>query len=666
MASATQTPDGKHYVEYEEYVDFQLEKTRANIKLNDILTTLAALGVAVLGYLLAFVVLDQWIIPGGFGYGARVALLAVLASGVLGILARRVLWPILRRVHPIYAARVIERSDPKLKSNLVNFVDVRQANMQSAPVVLKAMQKRAAVELSHIDVEQAVDRRPLLRIACALLAVVVVSSLYIVLSPKDAFSSIRRALLPTAPIAVATETTIDEVEPGDVQVAARSHPAVKAMVRGKAVDHVEIQFTTADHKFVDQPVPMKRPTQPGSPWEGQLNGDNNGKGLLQSLTYRIVGGDARTRDYTITVIQPPSAHVDEVHYVFPSYMQLEQKTTEGGPIDGWEGALVTLNATANMPVKTAKLILTDTEDRSAKGEEYRMQVTDGTKLSQTIKLEFRQDGTSARFYHIEVETAKGEVDPDPTYSTYRVRPDQRPEVALLAPSSSDLTMPANGIIPLVIQAADPDFLLRSITLKAERNGDAFPDRRLFDDQVLGQTFRGDHEFRLEPLRLNEGDTIQFWIEAKDNKQPTANRANTPRINVHIGRPVKIEEVEEALAEEKKKQKEQLGEAKNQLNDEGDQDAQEDVAGDGKEDAPSQRADQVPDEPSRKIEKRPLEDEAADPAEPGNEEEVLQKDPLGDQQILERLLEKQRREQAQQQQEKQQERGQEEQQQDAGG
>src|SRR6516225_3993961 len=224
MATTTESPrpDAQHYVDYEEYVDFQLEKTRSSIKLTDIFTTLTALAVAVIGYLLVFVVLDQWVIDGGFGYAARVGLLGVLAAVVLGTLTWRVLLPVIRRVHPLYAARVIERSDPNLKSNLVNFVDVREANAQSAPVVLKAMQKRAAVELSHIDVEEAVDRKPLLRIAYALLAVVVVCALYIIFSPKDPFASVRRALLPTAAIEVATETTISDVDPGDRDVPART------------------------------------------------------------------------------------------------------------------------------------------------------------------------------------------------------------------------------------------------------------------------------------------------------------------------------------------------------------------------------------------------------------------------------------------------------------
>ena len=643
--------DSKHYVEYEEYVDFQLEKTRSIVKRTDILTTVTTLTVAVIAYLFAFVVFDQWIIEGGFGYAARVVLLGLLLSYVTGMLVWRVLFPLLRQVNPLYAARVIERSDPQLKSNLVNFVDVKLSNAESAPMVLKSMQKRAAVELSHIDVEEAVDHRPLLRVAYALLAVVIVAAAYIVWSPKGTLASVMRALLPTAPIEVATETTITEVNPNDdTDVPARTVVTIEADVKGKDANHAQILYTTNDHKYVDQTVEMRRIDENLHRFRGVLNGEN-GRGLLQSLTYRIVAGDAHTRDYVINVIQPPGARLDEVQYVFPTYMQLEEKTTSGGDIDGWEGAVVTVKATANVPVKSAMIVLSDTEDVHAKGEEITMQVTDGTKLSASWKLEFRPDGTSARFYHVQVKTDKGEVDPDPTQYTLRIRPDQRPDVAMLAPTG-DLLMPANGIIPLVIQASDPDFQLRSITLKAERNGEAFADQRLFEDQDLGQSYRGKTDFRLEPLRLTAGDSVLFWIEVKDNKQPTANRANTPRIKVEIGKPVSAAEAQQQLAEEKEKQQDQIASEKGANNPEEMAKKQSREAGEEtKPDEGQPKKDRL--EPGdekafdkKQPQKQRDQDGSADDAsqDPGNKADRRPQEPVTEEEALQRLLQKQQKEQ----------------------
>lgn len=567
------TPATKQYVDYDEYVDFQIEKARSHIKATDIFTTITLLLAAFVGYLLVFVVFDQWVLEAGFSDWARSALLAVVLLAIGATLVRRVILPIVRRIHPLYAARMIEKADPKLKSNLLNFVDLQRAEgSEPAPDVLRAMQKRAAVELSHIDVDEAIDRRPLLRMAYALLGVVVVSALYIVFSPKDPFASVRRALLPTASIAVATETTIGEVTPGDDRVPARTQLTVEADVRGRDAERVQILVTTSDHKEVDQPVEMRR-IDPDLPrFRGVLNGEN-GRGLLQSLTYSIVAGDARTRAFQIEVIQPPSARVDDVHLAFPSYMQFDERTTAGGGIDGWEGATVTVRATANMPVKSAVVVMTDTEDAHAKGEEITMQVADGTKLSAKWKLEFRSDGTCAHFYHVQLKTAKGETDPEPTVHPLRIRPDQRPDVALISPVG-DLTgeraRPANAIIPLLIQAVDPDFLLRSIRLRAERNGEEIVNEPLFENRELGQAIRGTHDWNLGALKpnLRPGEMVQFWIEVRDNKQPTANRAVTPRVNLEIRPEKSADEVRKDLAAEKHEQAEQLARADEQKNDGG--------------------------------------------------------------------------------------------------
>ncbi|MBS0263183.1 MAG: hypothetical protein JSS02_14660, partial [Planctomycetes bacterium] len=558
-AARSRSSDSTKYVEYEEYVDFQIEKTRAIVKRTDILMTLMALAVLIVGYLLIFVVCDQWVLEGGFSDSSRLILLGVMLAIVVGVLVKRVALPLLRQVHPLYAARVIEKSDPQFQSNLVNFVDVRLANADGSPSVLKSMQKRAAVGLSHIDVEEAVDHRPLLKLSYVLLGVVIVSAAYIFMSPKDVFVSVRRALFPTSSIAVATKTTIDEVEPGHRDVPARTRQTVTAVIRGEEADQAQILFTTADRKYVDEPVKMRRETEGLAKFVGELNGEN-GKGLLQSLTYRIVAGDARTPEYTINVIQPPSARVDEVQYVYPKYTELGEKTNLGGDLDAWEGTNVTVRATANMPVANARIVLTDTDDRSEKGEEISMQVTDGTSLSATFKLEFRSDGTAPRFYHIRVRTEdqrKDDFDTDATHYAIRVRPDRSPEVAVLDPTG-DLSRPANAVIPLVVQATDPDFKVRSIVLRATRQGESLfnHDVKLFEDDLPARSLTGKYQLRLEPLQLKSGDKIQVWIEAKDNKQPTANLSRTTPINILIEKAASPEEVQKQLARDEQNQQEQ--------------------------------------------------------------------------------------------------------------
>lgn len=636
MASTpdSETPVTQQYVDFDEYVDFHVAKTRTNIKRTEIFTALIWMGTLFLLYLLAFVVLDQWVIAEGFSIRTRAIMLTVIMAVEVFLFVRSVLLPSLKTVNALYAARIIESAEPGLKSNLVNFVDLQSSGMTAPQNMLRAMEKRAAVELSHIDVDHAVDHRPLLRILYTLLVVGILSCLYIVLSPKDVFVSLRRALLPATSVAVATQTTISEVTPGDDRVPARGILTVEADIRGKLPERVNLSYTTADHKFVDQVVEMRRIDEASPRFRGVINGEN-GRGLLQSLTYMVVAGDARSPQYSIQVIQPPSAKVEELHYTFPSYMELAAKTQPGGEIDGWEGATLQLRATTNMPVKAAKLVFTDTDELHAKGEEMRLQIVDGTKLAAEWKLAFRSDGTFPRFYHIECTTPKGETDPDPTQYGIKIRPDLPPEIALLAPTG-DLELPANGVVPIVVQAADPDFLLRLMTLRAEQNGEPLVDQRLFEDQRLGQAFRGAYDFALEPLKLKPGSTIQFWVEAKDNKQPIANRKNTPRLNIKILAPVSPQESKQQLAAEKQKQQDQLASANDAQNAEGKEKPE------GMRDSPAEeknRDEKNPKDPeSREPRQTPAQspDEKANPPEE-NASEKKKTDGQDDADVLKELL-----------------------------
>ena len=558
------------YVDFDDYVDFHLNKTRQNIKSTELFTTLGWLATLDVGYLLAFVVADHWLIDGGFSLLPRVLMLAVVLAVTVGVLVWKVILPWSHQISALYAAKAIESADSHLKGNLLNYVDLQQAGVAASPAVAKAMEKRAAVELQKVDVEQAVDRRPLLRAAYVLLGVVVTACLYTVISPKDVLTSMKRALLPMTSTHVATQTIISDVTPGDESVPARTLLTVEADIRGQVPDEVRILVTTADRQEVNQPVEMRRVDEGLPRFRGTISGEN-GRGVLQNLTYRIVAGDARSPEYTINVVQPPSVKVDGVAYVHPAYMRLENKSTGGGHIEGWEGTEVALTATANMPLKSAKIVFSDTEQRPAQAETESVTITGGTQLTAKWKLAFRADGTYPKFFRIDCATSDNRSDPEPTLYTIKIRPDQPPEVALLSPTG-DLQMPANGTVPLLFQATDPDFLLRWITLHAEKDGQPLlvPPEHLLDDGEPRQSVRGSYDFALVPLNLKSGDVIQYWLEATDNRKPSPNSKRTPKQIIKIVDPVTPDEAKQQLAKEKEKQQDQLANADDARNPDRDQ------------------------------------------------------------------------------------------------
>ena len=97
-----------------------------------------------------------------------------------------------------------------------------------------------------------------------------------------------------------------------------------------------------------------------------------------------------------------------------------------------------------------------------------------------------------------------------------IRPDQKPEVALLAPTA-DLDMPANGVdSPHHSGRPIPIFCCGRSCSRLKRKGDAFPDEKLFESELPRQFVRGSDYFAAQSTlrNLNAGDTIQFWIEVE--------------------------------------------------------------------------------------------------------------------------------------------------------
>jgi collagen type III alpha len=469
----------KNYAEFDEYISYQLQKTQTGIRSTDIFTALCGAAVFVVSYLLVFVIFDHWVVTGGFGPGMRIILLSGLLIGTLVWLGWKVVWPFFRRVNSLYAARALEQASPDLKSTLINYVDLRSANRDVSPAIIESMERRAAVTLSHAEVDDAIDRSTLLRLSYALLTAVVLFSVYAVASPKKVWPSIVRIFAPGSEVSVSTQTTFLKVDPGDTTILAREFLTITADLSGEVPQEVTLLYTTADGQFVDEPSPMREVEAGLKRYRCILKG-NSGEGLLQGLSYRIVAGDASTRTYNVKVSQPPSATVTSLHYSFPDYMELPPEQPIGSGIDTWEGTHIQITATANMPVSSARLQFSDEAEFPARCEEMLMTVADdGVTLTPSKPWQpiIRDDGTYPGFYRIQCRTRDGATDPAPVVHSIRLQADQKPDASTLQPNR-DMEVAANAIVPLLIQASDPDFRLSRVILRMKNGSRSLADRPL--------------------------------------------------------------------------------------------------------------------------------------------------------------------------------------------
>jgi hypothetical protein len=70
-------------------------------------------------------------------------------------------------------------------------------------------------------------------------------------------------------------------------------------------------------------------------------------------------------------------------------------------------------------------------------------------------------------------------DDPPASIPFTIRPDTAPEVGFVDPSG-DIERPANAVVPLVYKARDPDFQLRYVTLRVEKDGEELQSYQLFE------------------------------------------------------------------------------------------------------------------------------------------------------------------------------------------
>ena len=537
------------YADADEFIQYQLEKARSRIKATDLLTAGVLAGLLLVGYVLTFTLLDHWVVDGGFGAWTRAILLAVILILCGAILFRYVVRPWFRRIHPLYAARMLDQSSEQLQGSLLALVDLQTAGHKSDGAIHRTLEKRAAVTLAEVHVDEAIDRRLLTRMGTALFIITLMTCVYAVLSPKS-ISLLRPFTL--AKTSVATRTVIEAVQPGNAFVPAGSHVEFVADLAGVIPEAVRVLYSTSDRRFVDEPLTM-RTTDDEHRFRILMVGEGD-RGIRQDLTYRIEAGDATSETYTITVEQPPTSHVTEIHYVYPAYMDLPDRTDSTGAIEAWEDTTLTVLAESSEPVREAVLQMSDDSAFTVRGEELQMAI-DGTKLSVNWKLTHREDGTFPKFYRIQVMDSEGQKDLEPAVYPVDVRRDQPPVLKLIDPTR-DLQVAANAIVPLLVEAEDPDFLLRSVTLHYAVNGKLIqPSEVLLDAFQTGLTknWTGTWDFQLKPLNLNPGDVVTFHLEARDNRPPLGNQSRTGDLNLQITAPVSEQQVQEQLAQDRQMQ-----------------------------------------------------------------------------------------------------------------
>jgi hypothetical protein len=323
MALSAQ-PYGK-VMDYEQYIDHQIGRTRARIRATDIATASLTLVAAILGVLFLEVVFDHTI---GLPIWLRRILLFFEVVGCCAYAGFRIVRPLFSRVNSFYAAKTIESSEPNFKNSLLNYLDLRKKREQLPKHALAAIERKAVGDLTKVEIDAVVNQRRFMQTAYVLSAIVVIFCLYALLTPKSIWDSTRRALL--ADVVRPTNTQFFSVKPGDdperSKVVAGTHVTFTTEVRGTIPDKVRLHYSFDGGQYfaVAELVPGAK----YAPWQTTL------RNLQQSVDYYLTGGDAESRRYHVEVLPAPMVTGVELDLEFPEYTSTPARMNiEGGNIE---------------------------------------------------------------------------------------------------------------------------------------------------------------------------------------------------------------------------------------------------------------------------------------------------------------------------------------------
>ena len=535
-------------VKVQDYVAEKLNVTRRQVRQVDVMSNMITLVSIVMVFLLAVAIIDAWIMP--MGTLGRWAGFLTLVLGTLAFLGLVIGRSLVRKVNPDYAAQMIEESQPGFKNSLLNYVSLSRKPQGTKAAVMDAVSRQAATDISTVPVEALVDRSAMIRVSLILAGIIFFGAIYTLFSPKNPFQSMARVVFPSAKLAPPSVVTIKDVKPGDAEAFFGDEVEVSALVVGRHdPQDVKLIFSTKDGQIVDRVLPMTLDSGTTDRYVASLSTD--GSGIQQALTYHIVARDGVTPEFSIDVRTNPSIAIEQVSLEPPTYSKLEPWQQPQGTIEALEGTRVTINAKANLPIKSAEIELLNLNDKGDFVTARKVLMnTQPDNLQHSvgsfnIEMNKRRTRQAATHYRLNFVSTEGHKNLQPNNFPIKVIPDLAPEIKVLNPLEKAISLPIDVSKTIRIQATDADFEISKIELEFQHN-----EQRIFGQPLQLQPVQemqrviGDFELNVSrqfPL-LKVGDQLVFHATAHDNRRTSsgrvaANETQTENYVIEIAEPV---------------------------------------------------------------------------------------------------------------------------------
>jgi len=421
MATLLDAP--KPTAKVEEFVERQLTAARRRVRVLDFFLVGLTLAVGSLAFLLATLLVDRYVeTPRGTGW-------AVL-GGYVGLAAGFLYWalfrPERRSINPYFAARQVEQNVPDAKNSLVTFVDFEE-DAKLPGSIRNAISQKAARDLKKVDLNRAIENRKIIWLAIA-------AGIFLLASVVVAF------LPPTR-----TELSLEQPKTGDITVFNNQEVTFEVRVRGRVpspndADAVRLRMW---YNPDDPDGYEDRPLQPVEGDRRRFTLTVPPRQVRNGFHYRILAGNTKTAEYTVTCKIIPEFTGFDVNYEFPAYLRRAAEQTNDANLLAPYGTVATLTVGTNREVKHGHIEI-EGQARTIDGR-----LIEGRPDAIQFTIPMEKEG----FYRIWYTTPEGDknqdparlrlavIDPKPAFRTFDIAYDYPAYLRFRAMTAADVREP---------------------------------------------------------------------------------------------------------------------------------------------------------------------------------------------------------------------------------
>lgn len=460
--------------------------------------------------------------------GRAVSLLILLAALGLAVTHEFIL-SLRRKWSDAEILSYLDAVDPESRDTLVSLHEmvadpgrVGESVTPEGRAILQHAVNELTANVGRIRVGGALERGKARAWRSAAIAVLVLTAAAGVPLREEVSTGLARLLLPFAHIRWSTLTTIEVATPETGwRVPQGEKFIVNLRVTGRLPPELDVVYKsrTTDY-WITEHAAVGRDGAAVYAFEE----------VAEPITFYVKGGDDRTPNYRIDIVERPRIKRIETYYQYPPYAKLPPRKIQSGQIRGLEGTTVRIDFETTLPVKSAAFVLND------QGEEP-LKLKTPTSFSKELML--TQDGV----YMVKLVDANGFREYQPERYDIQVIPDNPPEVRILHPAR-DLIATTQAKIKVVLEAKD-DFGLTEVRfMYAVGAGESFT---TLTDRVTGPIPQEGKESRTEfpwdfsKMDMKKNLDVKYYVFARDCNPSGRGKSESEHHRVNLLPPTQFQQ-----------------------------------------------------------------------------------------------------------------------------